>query len=30
MTNQAPSVLKGGKVDSAVDVPDPFDETLGG
>jgi NAD(P)H-flavin reductase len=30
MTNQAPSVLKEGKVDSAVDVLDPFDETLGG
>ena len=30
MTNQAPSVLKEGKVDSAVDVLDPFGETLGG
>ena len=30
MTNHDPSALKGGEVDSAVDVPDPFDETLGG
>jgi NAD(P)H-flavin reductase len=30
MTNQAPSILKEGKADSAVDVLDPFDETLGG
>jgi NAD(P)H-flavin reductase len=30
MTNQAPSVLKGVEVDSAVDMPDPFEETLGG
>lgn len=30
MTNHDPSALKGGELDSAVDVPDPFDETLGG
>ena len=31
MTSEVPSVLKGGMVaNSAVDLPDPFDETLGG
>ena len=30
MTYPVPSALKGGEVDSAVDMPDPFEETLGG